>query len=170
MGLLLPIWGQRLGTRRFPIYHCHVGSHMAAEGGEVLTLMASSCNIDVFMTPCTATCSSSAVWNSTTDSIAKVLLWGECALTRCKSQWCPPPGWRRHQMECHCPWLIPKCTYDLRDQLHHLEYDLLPLRQSLWKWETSWWGKGRFVKISMVDSENSGGFHKWRWNQQILEQ
>ena len=38
----------------------------------------------------------------------EVLLQGVFSLTRCKSQQHPPPGWRRHRMECHCPWLIQK--------------------------------------------------------------
>ena len=71
MGFLLPSGGQRLGARRFPIYHCHIGPHMGSRRWEFLTLMASLQNVDAFMTPCAVTCSLSAVWNSMTDSIVE---------------------------------------------------------------------------------------------------
>ena len=166
-----PIGGWRLGAGRFSIYHCYIGPHMGGRRWEVLTLMASSCNINAFMTPCSVTCSSSAVWNSMTDSTAEYrsttlecVCPNQMQISMTSSSWM-----EEHETECHHPWLIQKCTYNWRGQLHHLEYNLWLPRWFLWKWWTLQWSERGFVKISTVDSEKSAGYHKWRWNQQISE-
>ena len=113
---------------------------------------------------------SSAVWNILMDSIAEY--WSTPSGCVCQNQAqisvTSSSRMRRHLTECLHPWLIQKGIYNWKGQLLYLEYDLWLLRQSLQKWWTLQWGKGGFVKISMVKSEESTGFHKWWWNWQIL--